>query len=168
MVLGLPWALGGCGYGASKAAHQAQISMIGMSEADLEACAGPPDKTIALNDAAHILNYVYKPNGTGGLTVDLPLNLGGVSLGGSGTYCTANFRVVAHQVTEVHYSGDNDKTIGSDGVCTPIIRGCLRQPEPTMRPVGGENQPHASAFGPPPVPAQTSRAETITDTPAKK
>ena len=49
-VFGLPLALAGCGYGASKAAHQAQISMVGMSEADLQACAGPPDKTIALNE----------------------------------------------------------------------------------------------------------------------
>ena len=168
-VFGLPLALVGCGYGASKAAHQAQISMVGMSEADLQACAGPSDKTIALNDNAHILNYVYKPAGTGGLTIDLPLNLGGVSLGGSGTYCTVNFRIVAHRVSEVHFGGDDDKAIGSDGVCTPIIRGCLRQPEPTMQPVvGGEGRASASAFSAPSVPAQPADAERITDTPSKK
>lgn len=159
LILGLPLGLGGCGYGASKMAHQAQISMIGMSEADLQACAGPADKTIALNDKAHILNYVYKPSATGGFTLDLPLSLGGVSLGGSGTYCSMNVRIVDHKVTELHYTGDDDKSIGNDGVCTAMVRGCMRQPEPTMGPLDDK----ASGFHSPSVPPQTTQAETITD-----
>ncbi|MCQ8278591.1 hypothetical protein NFI95_09015 [Acetobacteraceae bacterium KSS8] len=155
----LPVLLSGCGYGASKLAHQAQISMIGMSQADLVACAGPPDKTIQLSDATQIFNYVYKPNGTGGFNLELPLNLGGVSLGGSGTYCSANIRVVNHRVSEVHYTGDDDKSVGSDGVCAPILRGCVRQPEPTMGPVKDNG---ASAFHSPAVPQQTTLGETIT------
>ena len=44
--------LAGCGYGASRQAHEAQISMIGMSSADLLACAGPPTKSTKINDQA--------------------------------------------------------------------------------------------------------------------
>ncbi|MCQ8241306.1 hypothetical protein [Rhizosaccharibacter radicis] len=162
-MLGTCLLLTGCGYSASKQAHQAQISMIGMTEADLHACAGPPDKVVVLNDRSHILNYVYKPSGTGGFNLELPLSLGGVSLGGSGTYCSANFRVVNHVVTELHYTGDNDKSVGEDGVCVPIVRGCLRQPEGSMRPVGGDNQPEASGFHSPAVPRQTEEGERIRD-----
>lgn len=159
ILLLLPVALAGCGYGASKLSHQAQIGMVGMSQADLEACAGPPDKIVTLSAATQIFNYVYKPSGTGGTTITLPLNLGGLSLGGSGTYCSANMRLVNHQVTEVHYAGDNDMTVGNDGVCAPIVRGCVRQPEPTMQPL---NNNGASAFHAPTVPQQTTLGETVT------
>jgi hypothetical protein len=155
--------LSGCGYTASKQAHQAQISMIGMTEADLHACAGPPDKVITLSDRAHILNYTYKPAANGGFNVQLPLNLGGVSLGGSGTYCSANFRVVNHRVTELHYTGDDDKATGNDGVCEPIVRGCLRQPEGSMQPIGGKDQPEASGFHSPAVPQQAPDGEYVRD-----
>ena len=154
--------LSGCGYDASKLAHQAQFSMIGMTEADLEACAGPPDKIVVLNERAHILNYDYKPGTTGGFNLDLPLNLGGISLGGSGTYCSTNFRVVDHRVTELHYSGDDDKAVGSDGVCAQIVRGCIRQPEGSMRPVRGKGAGDASGFASPPVPEQSGTGELVT------
>lgn len=149
--------LSGCGYYASRQSHQAQFSMVGMGVNDLEACAGPPDKTTRIG-AAQIFTYDYKPAGTGGLTVTLPLELGGVALGGSGTYCRADFRLVDNKVTELHYTGDDDDTIGQDGVCAPLIRGCLRQFEPT------ETDPthswsRASAFSAPPVPAQPAAGE---------
>ncbi|MBE7210529.1 MAG: hypothetical protein INR65_05875 [Gluconacetobacter diazotrophicus] len=159
LLLAVP--LAGCGYGASRLAHQAQFSMIGMTEADLEACAGPPDKTVVLNPRAHILNYSYKPGANGGFNLDLPLNLGGVSLGGSGTYCSANFRVVDHRVSELHFTGDDDKAVGSDGVCAPIVRGCVRQPEGSMRPVRGPEAGNTSGYRSPPVPQQTGTGETI-------
>lgn len=154
--------LAGCGYGASQTAHQAQISMIGMSEADLLACAGPPAKTTELNPAAFVDTYSYSPAAGNGFTLTLPFTLGGVALGGSGTGCRADIRLVDHRVAEVHYTGADDMTIGSDGVCAPIFRGCLRQPESTMRPVTGKNSHQASAFNPPPIPAQSSTAEEIT------
>lgn len=147
-------AISGCGYGQSRMAHEAQISMIGMSSNDLQACAGPADKITRLNDRTAIYTYIYKPSSTGGFNVQLPLSLGGISIGGSGTYCSANLRVVDNRVTELHYTGDNDKTIGDDGVCAPLIRGCMRQPEPTMQPVGSANYDRSSAFHSPPVPVQ--------------
>ncbi len=150
--------LAGCGYSASHDAHKAQIGMIGMSANDVQACAGPPDKTVQLNPDTQLFSYVYKPSATGGLTVDLPLSLGGISLGGSGTYCSATLRLVDNKVTDLHFSGDNDKAVGEDGVCEPLIRGCLRQPEPTMQPAAAMSK--ASGFHPPPEPAQPADAET--------
>ena len=132
LALAMAVPLSACGYGASKLAHRAQLSMIGMSVNDLQACAGPPDKTTKLNPAAEIFTYEYKPAANGGLTIDLPLNLGGIAIGGSGTYCRADLRLVDHRVTELHYAGDDDDAVGSDGVCAALVRGCLRQPEPTM------------------------------------
>ncbi|MBN9511386.1 MAG: hypothetical protein J0I21_20045 [Alphaproteobacteria bacterium] len=152
-------ALSGCGYGDSRMVHEAQISMIGMTSNDLQACAGPADKVTKLNDHAEIYTYLYKPASTGGFNVQLPLSLGGVSIGGSGTYCSADLRVVDNHVTELHYTGDNDKAIGDDGVCVPLIRGCMRQPEPTMQPVNGANYDRSSAYHSPPVPAQPPAAE---------
>ena len=170
LTLGLTGALalGGCGYSQSKMAHQAQYSMIGMSVADLQACAGPPDKTTKLNAHTQLLTWINKPAATGGVTVQLPLSLGGVSVGGSGTYCAASMRVVDGLVSEVHYAGDDDLAMGTDGVCAPLVRGCLRQPEPTMRPATGPSKvPTASAFHSPAVPAQSPAAEATDATPAK-
>lgn len=156
--------LAGCGYGASRDAHLAQSSMIGMSAADLLACAGPAAKSTKINDKAHVDTYTYNPAATGGLTLTLPLSLGGVALGGSGTGCIANVRVVRNTVTEVHYTGPNDMTIGSDGVCDPIFRGCVRQPEATMQPVTGPDYDQSSAFHSPAVPPQTRESEDMEPT----
>jgi hypothetical protein len=94
--------------------------------------------------------------------------MGGVAIGGSGTGCTADVRVINDKVTEVHYTGADDLAVGEDGVCDAIFRGCMRQPEPTMQPVTGANYSHSSAFVAPPVPRQPSAAEEIktTTTPA--
>ena len=151
--------LAGCGYSQSRMAHEAQISMIGMSSADLLACAGPPTSTTKISDVAEVRTYAYKPAGTGGLTVTLPLTLGAVAIGGGGIGCSAMMRVVDGKVTEVHYTGDDDLTIGNDGVCTPVIRGCMRQPEATMQPVTGTNYDHSSAYSSPPVPPQPADAQ---------
>lgn len=166
-------ALTGCGYSESRQAHLAQISMIGMSSADLLSCAGPPVKSTKISSVAHVDSYSYSPANNNGFTLTLPLSLGGVALGGSGTGCTASVRVVNNKVTEVHYTGADDETIGNDGVCDPIFRGCLRQPEPTMQSVTGPNYDKSSAFHSPPVPAQSIEAEqteatTSAATPAAK
>lgn len=146
-----------CGYGASRMVHQAQYTMIGMTGNDLQACAGPPDKTTKIGPA-QIFTYDYKPGTNNGFNLELPLQLGGFSLGGSGTFCRADFRLVDNRVTELHYTGDDDKAIGNDGVCAPLIRGCIRQPEPTMTdPAHAYDR--ASAFHSPSVPAQPAPAE---------
>ena len=151
----IPLLLAGCGYPESKVAHQAQLRLVGASANDLESCAGPPDKVVPLNPTTTLYSYDYKPAATGGFNLTLPLSLGGVSFGGSGTYCRAIARIVSGRVTELHYTGDDDKTIGGDGVCEPLIRGCMRQPELTMQPASAVRG-RASAFRQPPLQSQPS------------
>jgi hypothetical protein len=151
--------LASCGYGASRQAHEAQISMIGMTSADLLACAGPPTKTTKIDDDARVDTYVYTPPTGAGLNITLPLTLGGVTVGGSGNSCSTNIRLVGNRVTEVHYTGANDLTIGNDGVCDPVIRGCMRQPEASMQPVTGQNYDQSSAYHSPSVPPQPPQAQ---------
>jgi len=158
----IPLLLAGCGgYTESKIAHQAQLRLVGASADDLQSCAGPPDKVVQLNPTTTLYSYDYKPAATGGFTVSLPLSLGGVSIGGSGTYCRVTARIVSGQVTELHYTGDDDKTIGSDGVCEPLIRGCIRQPESTMQSASAVRG-RISAFREPPR-SPPSVAETMSD-----
>ena len=64
-----------------------------------------------------------------------------------------------NRVTELQVTGDDDRVIGSDGVCEPIIRGCMRQPEPAMRPANGKGAGSISAYRSQPVPAQPARAD---------
>jgi hypothetical protein len=158
--------LAGCGYGASRQAHEAQISMIGMTSADLIACAGPPAKTTKINGDAHVDTYTFAPPTGSGFTLTLPLTLGGVAIGGSGQSCTANFRLVGNRVTEVHYTGPDDLDIGNDGVCDPVIRGCMRQPEATMQPVKGRNYDASSGYDAPAVPPQSPQAQMPNTAPA--
>jgi hypothetical protein len=164
----VPVLLTGCGYGASRTVHQAQITMVGMTGNDLQACVGAPDKTAKLNSATQVFTYEFKPAGPGGINVTLPLNLGGITAGASGSYCRANFRLVNNRVTEVHYTGDNDRAIGNDGVCEPLIRGCMREPEPTMQPVDATSRGRSSGYSSPPVPQQPAAAEQPDAPPATK
>ncbi len=133
--------------------------MIGMTGNDLQACAGAPDKTVKLNASTQVFTYDSKPAGPGGLNLTMPLNLGGVTIGAGGSYCRANFRLVNNQVTELHYTGDDDPSIGHEGVCEPLIRGCMRQPEPTMHPADALTRDRSSAYHAPPVPPQPPDAE---------
>ena len=55
--------------------------------------------------------------------------VGGFAAGGSGSYCHAIVRIVDGKVVGVNYTGDNDEMIGKEGVCAPIVRGCLREHE---------------------------------------
>ena len=83
------------------------------------------------------LSYEQKNEHPGGVSMSLPM-LGGFTLGGSGSYCTALFRLTDGRVTGVRYTGDNDDAFGREGVCAPIVRGCLRhggEPDAVLPPV---------------------------------
>jgi hypothetical protein len=151
--------LASCGYGASRQAHEAQISMIGMTAADLTACAGPPAKTTKLNPSAEVDTYTYTPPAGSGFNLTLPLSLGGITVGGPGNSCITNVRLVDNRVTEIHYTGPDDLDLGDDGVCDPVIRGCMRQPEASMQPVTGKDYDESSAYTSPAVPPQPAGAQ---------
>lgn len=169
-LLGAVLGLSGCGYFDSRTVHKAQMSMIGMTSNDLQACAGAPDKITKLNDTTQIYQYANKPSATGAFSVN-PFGLSDIKYNGTGSACTVIFRVDHSQITEVHYTGDNDRMIGHEGLCEPVIRGCMRQPEPTMRKIDGGLLGPVSAFHSPAVPQQSQSAvwnEPPADLPALK
>lgn len=144
--------LAACGYADSYMAHEAQLRMQGMTSQDLQSCAGIPDKTKRLDDRTELLGYTLKNDATGGVEISLPVFGGGYTVGGSGTSCTATFRLTDGRVSGVFYSGNNDRPVGEDGVCAPLIRGCMRRPMPSMAPLTDATQSEASAFRQPPAP----------------
>jgi hypothetical protein len=142
--------LASCGYKDTQDARHAQASMVGMTATDLKTCAGLPDRTERLAEGEELYTYSLKqPANSGGITTTLPIIGGGLTLGNSGAYCNAIFRIRQGRVSDVRYSGDNDTPAGDNGVCGPIVRGCVRQPMASMTPLTPEGQPAA----PPPAPA---------------
>lgn len=67
------------------------------------------------------------------MQVAVPLVGGGFTIGRSGSYCHAVMRVVDRKVVEVNFTGDNDDALGREGVCAPLVRGCLRAHEEAHR-----------------------------------
>lgn len=155
--------LSGCGYFDSREAHRAQLAMIGMTSNDLQACAGLPASTKTLNDTTQIYQYTATMNvPTASDSTIIPvqqiLNMTQITLGGAGTTCKAIIRLDHDRVSEVHYAGDDDEIIGSDGICSIITRGCARQPEASMRKVNAGPFGPVSAFHSPAAPNQSTTA----------
>jgi hypothetical protein len=107
-------------------AEKGRQHLLGMDTATLQSCAGIPTRTTRLDSRTELYSYENKYENTGGLQITLPIIGGGFRLGGSGSYCHALIRVVDGKVVAVNYTGDNDESIGKEGVCAPIVRGCIR------------------------------------------
>lgn len=160
-------ALTGCGYFDSRAAHRAQLSMVGMTANDLQACAGVPSAVKKLNDTTQIFQYTGThtlPTASDSTLIPVQqiVNVTEVVFGGAGTNCTTIVRLDHDRVSEVHYTGDDDEVVGTDGVCSIITRGCARQPEATMHKVSNGPFGPVSAFRAPTTPNQSTSA-TYTD-----
>jgi hypothetical protein len=112
-------------------AQKGRNIVLGMDAETLQTCAGIPTRTKQLGPRTELYSYEIKYENTGGAQITLPIIGGGVKLGGSGSYCHALVRVVDGRVAGVSYAGDNDETIGREGACAPILRGCLRAYEKT-------------------------------------
>ena len=121
---------GACATGHDTA-EQGRRLIVGMDADSLQSCAGIPTRTKRLDKQTELYSYEVQYQNTGGVQVTLPIIGGGVKLGGSGSYCHALVRVVDGRVAGVNYTGDNDETIGREGACAPILRGCLRAYEKT-------------------------------------
>ncbi len=117
--------VGGCASGHD-VAMDGRRAVIGLDADSFQACAGIPTRTKRLDPRTEILSYELKNENVGGMEFSVPLVSGGFKIAGSGSYCHAIFRVVDGKVAEVNYTGDNDDFVGKEGVCAPIVRGCLR------------------------------------------
>ncbi|MFT8325422.1 hypothetical protein [Gluconobacter oxydans] len=157
-------ALSGCGYFDSRSAHKAQYEMVGMTSYDLQACAGIPASTKKLNDTTEIWQYdgskalPTMPSDSGFIPVQSAISIYQSAFGGGGTACRMLVRMDHDRVSEVHYTGNDDEYIGTDGICSIITRGCARQRESTMRRVNGGLFGPVSGFHPPRTPAQSATA----------
>ena len=116
---------GGCAAGHD-VAMDGRRAVIGLDADSFQACAGIPTRTKRLDLRTEILSYELKNENVGGMEFSVPLVGGGFKIAGSGSYCHAIIRVVDGKVAEVNYTGDNDDFVGKEGVCAPIVRGCLR------------------------------------------
>ncbi|WP_242621803.1 hypothetical protein [Komagataeibacter xylinus] len=168
-LLGLA-GLSGCGYTDSRAAHRAQMTMIGMNSTDVQSCVGIPDKTKKISDAVQIFEYsrtlnIPSTNDSTLIPLQSVVNLTETTLGGAGKTCVADIRFENDRVTQVHYSGDDDEMMGTDGVCSIVTRGCVRQPVASMRHVKKGVFSPVSAFHSPRLEAQPATPPTP-DTPA--
>jgi hypothetical protein len=114
-----------CGSSGHEVAEEGRRLLIGIKVDDLQTCAGIPTRSKRLSDHTEILSYEQRNENVGGMEVTLPV-VGGFRMAGSGSYCHAIFRVQDGKVVALHYTGDNDDRFGKEGVCAPIVRGCVR------------------------------------------
>ena len=110
-------------------AEKGRRAMVGMDASTVQSCAGIPTRTKRLDDRTEIYSYELKNENTGGVQMTVPIIGGGFKIGASGSYCHAVLRVVDGKVAELEYTGDNDDIVGREGVCAPLVRGCVRAQE---------------------------------------
>ena len=121
--------VGSCATAGHNVAEKGREIVLGMNAEALQACAGIPSRAKQLDSRTELLSYEIKNENRGGLEVNVPVVGGGFKVGKSGAYCNAIVRIVDGMVAEVNYTGDNDDIVGKEGVCAPIMRGCLRAHE---------------------------------------
>jgi hypothetical protein len=121
--------VGACATAGHDVAEKGREVVLGMNAETFQACAGLPTRTKQVDSRTEILSYEIKNENTGGVEISVPVVGGGFKLGRSGSYCHAIVRVVEGKIAEVNYTGDNDDVVGREGVCAPIVRGCLRAHE---------------------------------------
>jgi hypothetical protein len=125
VLLLVAFLVGACATGYS-VATDGRRAVLGMNADTFQACAGIPTRTKRLDERTELLSYELKNENTGGVEVSVPVIGGGFKIGKSGSYCHTIVRVVDGKVAELNYTGDNDDVVGKEGVCAPIVRGCLR------------------------------------------
>lgn len=125
VLLLVAFLVGACASGHSVATDGRRV-VLGMNADTFQACAGIPTRTKRLDERTELFSYELKNENTGGVEVSVPVVGGGFKIGKSGSYCHAVVRVVDGKVAELNYTGDNDDFVGKEGVCAPIVRGCLR------------------------------------------
>ncbi|MEM7446199.1 MAG: hypothetical protein AAF414_22960 [Pseudomonadota bacterium] len=125
----------------------ARSSLAGISEGELLACAGVPNRT---RDSGGITFFTYengslvdsRPSSSGGLSVGVGsgvvtnntrFGVGvGVPLGRelSSNYCEATFQLVGGIVRQLNYSTPTSGTASSYNSCYDIVSACIDAPPP--------------------------------------
>lgn len=109
--------------------------MIGMDEADVRMCAGFPTDQVSLPGRGTIWTYDLN-RARSNLNLSLPSiatgplqgSAGAVGLNSAGS-CGAQVRFENGRVVQVEFSGDNNTLRTINGVCAPIVDGCVSYAE---------------------------------------
>jgi hypothetical protein len=90
-----------------------------------------PDRAISVKQpdggAREYWTYIRTIPSSSGVTLNVPVVGGGVSLSGAGD-CRATFELVEGRVTRIGYSGAPDLGPAADAACAPVVTGCLNFP----------------------------------------
>jgi hypothetical protein len=116
----LPLLLAACAVQDSHIAADARVTLMNMSEVDLESCLGVPDQHANFGDTEVLTYYATS---TSSDSFSLPI-VGGIGFSNGG-YCHATFEVKHGRVTQLLYSGEKNATLAPDAYCAPIVRTCL-------------------------------------------
>jgi hypothetical protein len=121
-------------------AKDARFQYIGKNLSDVEACMGLPDKQANLDNGNKLSEWLYEekapqvslPLAVPGadvavLPLAVPLNLASTVQLNSESNCKALVQTKDNVVIKLLYSGASGNLSGRDGVCMPLIRGCLRE-----------------------------------------
>ena len=115
----------GCAYQDAQTATTAERTLIGISKADLDLCAGLPTKSERIDDSTEMRSYERNESTNTGVNLTFPVIGGGMNIGNGG-YCHATFKMVDGQVAALAYAGDT-MVAGADGaICAPIVRTCVK------------------------------------------
>ena len=115
----------GCAYQDAQTATTAERSLIGMSKADLDLCAGLPTKSERIDNSTEMRSYERNETTNTGLNLTFPVIGGGMNIGNGG-YCHATFKMVDGQVAALAYAGDTVVAGAEGAICAPIVRTCVR------------------------------------------
>ena len=120
LILAAPLLLAACAINDSHIAQRARLSLMNMSEVDLESCLGVPDQHSNFGDTDIL---TYNASSTSNTSYSVPF-VGGMGFSNGG-YCHATFQLRHQHVTQLLYSGEKNATLAPDAYCAPILRTCL-------------------------------------------
>lgn len=119
----------------SNAVSRAREVMVGMDEADVLMCAGFPDQRTDIPGRGTIWSF-DQTRTRGNFNLNLPTVATGFLQGSAGAIgmnsagsCSAQVRFVQGRVVQVEFSGDNNTVRTVNGVCAPIVDGCVSYAE---------------------------------------
>ncbi|MHB2267856.1 hypothetical protein [Aliihoeflea sp. PC F10.4] len=117
--------------GEHATATAARSEMLGLTKTQVRMCAGFPNDTVDVGDDGEIWSF-RTPNQRGNMNVALPAATYGAlpAIGGSfnlapGGFCHTQVRLVNDVVTEVEFSGDNNRPSSRNALCTSLIDSCV-------------------------------------------
>ncbi len=135
----IPLLVAACSVADSRTAHYARSRLMGLSEADLEACLGVPDQHATFGNADVLTYYT---NSSSSMNYSIPV-IGGIGFSNGG-----NCHATNGHVTQILYSGEKNAVAAPDAYCAPILRTCLEHLDEAPSAASASPAPKSSAASP--------------------